>query len=115
MGPCRKTTALVYFHLVLGLIKSLQEGEREETLRNLTGSHARGRVSSDTFKVAYKLLSEFEGQVSKMRNEKQNLHQNQLTLELEQLILFGPRASVCLCLCLSIPLNLCLTFPPSLP
>lgn len=114
MGPCRKTTALVYFHLLLGLIKSLQEGEREETLYNLTGSHARGRVSSDIFKAAYQLLSEFEGQVSKMRNEKQNLHQNQLILELEQLILFGPRASVSLSLSLhpSQPLSHLPSLPP---
>lgn len=48
------------------------------------------------FKVAYKLLSEFEGQVGKMKNAKQNLSPNQLILELELLILSGPQASDCL-------------------
>jgi len=50
---------------------------------------------SEMFQVAYKLLSEFEGQVGKMRNEKQNLPRNQLILELGQVI-FLDHKLVCL-------------------
>lgn len=57
-----------------------------------------GIVSSDMFKDAYKLLSEFEGQVGKMRNDKQNLLQNRLILGLGQLVSLGPPATVSLSL-----------------
>lgn len=77
----------------------------------------RGTVSSDMFKVAYTFLSEFEGQVGKMGNKKQNLHQNQLILELGQLILLGSLASLLLSLnlCLTFLASISHTFPPSTP
>lgn len=71
-------------------------------------------VSSDLFKSAYKLLFEFEGQVGKMRNEREYLHQSQLILGLGQLIIFGPLASFSLSLffCLNPGLTLLPFIPP---